>query len=215
MNQNRSSAFNLESAMSLMIGYFKTSLSHEAKQQYVVQIGYIPREAMDDIASKIMAERRPSSGNFPTIQEIRNYWFLWQRENPQKVVNTRKQIIPCESCNGTGLLRFKGPIPHNEGRPYYDKPMQLICWCGNCENWKRHVNNIDGDRRYTKQEIIDKGWKLWPYDRSNEKRSIPNMIDDIGESIKPVFEDYSDPKWNDRRIELQNQAQQLQDEIPF
>lgn len=218
-NQNMDSE-GIKNAMSGLIQYFKASLSDEAKHQYLKQIGYIPKVAIDEIAELIVAERRPTPANFPTIQEIKGKWYQWQKDHPDKVDRRAKAIIPCDSCRGSGLLHFRGLMPcSDDGKPYWIKPQEVAAWCGDCENWKRHANSIEGDRRYTKQYIIDKGWSLWPY---NKHPKIKGGIKDMANAIGKPVEKLSDDEWNKRVSELKKQATEIApkeyegvDDIPF
>lgn len=200
--------------------YFKTSLTDDQKYQYQKTLQFIPGIALQDIAESLISERRPTPGNFPTINEIKRAWYEWRKMHPEKVERKQTQPIPCDSCSSTGLISFKGPIPLAEsGLRLYDFKPTLTCICGECENWKRHVGNIDGDRRYTKQYILDQGWELWPFTEHRKKyRNIKDMAYDVGEKVKDNFEadDFSDPRFNERRQVLRDQAIELiQDEVPF
>lgn len=208
---------NIKNAMRELVAFFKANLSDDAKYQYLKQLAHIPKDAMDDISLRIISERRPSSGNFPTIQEIKSAWYDWQRDNPQKVFKPAQRIIPCDSCGGMGYLVFKGMRPYIENdekkrKFFYAHMAQFSAWCGDCENWKRHTNNIDGDRRYTKNFILDHGWFLWPF--ANWPKVDGGLKEMTGKIGKPFpkstgYEDYSTPKWQQRMEFLREQAAEL------
>jgi len=218
MNQNQNMASNIDTAMGTMIGYFKTALSSDAKYQYLKQIGYIPKMAIDDISEIIISERRPTAANFPTIQEIKSHWYRWQQDHPGKVSQRNRSVIPCDSCLGSAILRFRRQIPiTQDGIPLYSKSTQLSAWCGDCENWKRFVNNIEGDRRYTKQYILDNGWLIWPYQVMPKiKGGIKEMVDMVGKPVDKLT--LSDKERLSRTEELKQQAAEItqeQEAIPF
>lgn len=211
--------------MSTLVKYFCVrNFPDAARDAYNRELSHLPVEAMDWIVESIVRDRRPTSGNFPTIREIKDTWYEWQRQNPNKVIKPNQTVKPCGSCGGTGFLLFKGPMPCIENDAgqlrYYDKPPQLVAWCEDCENWKRHANNIDGERRYTKRYILDQGWELWPYGNQKPRKNLKDMISNVGMHIESEPKDFSDLRWNDRRVELAKQAAALitnapTEEVPF
>lgn len=127
-------------------------------------------EFIPDIAIPWIKEQLEELDSIPrNIPKLfKKYWFDYQRTHKDKIVHIKEK---CDDCHGLGYHYF------SKLEYIYNPPMRntYIARCASCQNWKNvfgrdAIENTRGHpdwkpiEAYTKQQIIDNGWKFVPHD---------------------------------------------------
>jgi len=184
----------------LMI-YFKNKLVEDQVDHFFQQLRHIPSAAWHDIATRICDDRRPAQSNFPTVNEIKQGWYVWQQEHPEKIL--KFQPKPCDDCGSGGLLWYDMIW---DGRKY-----QVMVGCAACQNWRAHFNDVNFLRFRRRADLESQGIEVLP--KRYDKLIKPDKsVEELAAGIGTVTSD------RQQRIEaLKQQAQGLLDieEPPF
>jgi hypothetical protein len=107
---------------------------------------------MQDIAERIIDEQPPTPGRFPTVNQVRQHWFSWLSNHPEKAQPEHR--APCNECDGRGFLWGRKLI---EGMQY-----DFAFRCRYCENWKRNVNDQSPILFSSKANLYRTGYEVRP-----------------------------------------------------
>lgn len=191
---------------------------HELANVYFQRCQRIPGRLFSPIVDEIIDNFK----NFPTPQEIKNEYFRYLDDHPEK--KAKKQITPCDYCNGLGWLEYLATEPGHNFFDYKNGKLVAakyarVARCGYCNNWQAQgvpahfplwtVENIEsrglelsGSTKYRTETI-----------RSDKKIQLKSLNTCVSMTAKKM------PKVNiDSRVyDLRKQAATLrnQDEIPF
>jgi len=172
--------------------YFNYSKSPNKNQMalWYEDVRFIPDVAMGFIFKSLKKlEQLPR--NFP--KTFIALWYDYRKMNPDKTVTDYEY---CDDCYGHGVHMLKMP----DNMYYPPKMITYVVRCSRCDNWKSKLGSlaetggnigvegrpfgvwINPVPRFTKQEIIDRGWEYLPLSNPKAKRAL-------GELPKVEFED--------------------------
>lgn len=148
----------------------------------------IPKGPLQDIVERIIENKAPNPGNFPTTRDIKNEWFIWKKDNPHQVITYEK--TECKFCYSTGFLWFKAVSKITE------LEAEHVCRCGSCENWKGEANPKVMSR-FTRAYLEGKGLKLFPYWKHvdpDRYKNVKEAVSSIGQPIPKTPKKYEGPR---------------------
>lgn len=163
----------------------------------------------------MIEKKKPQASNFPTIEDLKTAWFQWRRDHPEQSISNF-QPTKCDSCRSSGIISFKHKEPE---LPSGYKEMS--CICGDCENWRKHFNSIEGWLCLNLSQIKARGWIVWPYQGNRPKRTHIKPIKDLFESIPELNEESQMKRINELKqqvnniIDLPEPNPEFDDQIPF
>lgn len=185
---------NFESELNKIRQYFKAQLSDFHISLYYDKLKFIPGVAWGDIVDTLIEEKKPTPAYLPTINELKNAWYIWRKNHPEQS-KMSFDIKPCNSCHSFGMFSFRMP---KEGYP--QGYIEMSCICSDCDNWRMYFNNIEMYMVSSPAKIKAKGWIVWPYEGHRQKMTKP--VKDMFESIP----DLNDKAQIKRINELKQQA---------
>jgi len=142
------------SKLNIFYGLEKT-VSSRRLELWLDDVTNIPKESLDFIYKKIIQGKDTIPRNLPKY--IKQYFLEWRFANPDKQINPDAQKTPCEDCFGKGILWFKKKSV--DGFKY-----ELAARCGHCRNWIRHVGNSRDLPLRIREDLINQGYEVYPYD---------------------------------------------------
>jgi len=192
---------NFDSNTKRLTNWFNRNFKEAQLGILYSQIKYIPDLAYEDIVNAIIEEAK----YFPTIVDIKNKFYQWRRDHPDKAIS--HQRTHCKDCLGEGLLHIHVSI---HGHIYVQ-----VARCIACDNWRQHFAADSPVSFYRRSELEAMGITVEPdlelYKHLPKKKT---SINKMAEGVGQVYD--FEQKQVAHATKVKEQAKEmLQDEIPF
>ena len=137
---------------------------HKKEEAWFTRLKFIPSEPWEVIIDGLYETAKMP----PTIGEIKQAYFDWLRENPDREHKPSKEPQYCPDCCGRGVFDVRVPDP------MYGRRGALEHWCCSaCENWRRMhpggETGVDSDKRRYRLKFARLIEIDVPIERPNEK----------------------------------------------
>jgi hypothetical protein len=185
------------------------------------EVRHIPKEAFDWIINQRLKAKKWRYGNFPTVDDICKGYWLWQKENPEKIV--RRQLVPCDECEGTGMIYYKYQDPLYVGMFL----SETFAYCSKCDNYLYYTGGNPENKalkwqgRANREQLRAEGYEPLPRPKVIGKPSM-SIKEAANIATKSVDTLPTEKDKHDKLQELQNQAEEIkkkewqpEDDIPF
>jgi len=195
--------------------YFRytTMPDSETIRSWHDKIKFVPIIALPWIIDRIQ-EMDSLPRNIPKL--IKELWFQYRRENPEKAV---QDIQDCGGCGSQGFF-----LVERLNNMYYP-PMKtsMMVLCSECGNWRRHFgdNMLKLCARRNRQELIDLGFDILETDGTYAGRKLKEnvfKVRDVGSLAAKVGKKVEDSKPGYTPEDIYNfksQYQGAEEDIPF
>jgi hypothetical protein len=156
---------------------YKNPPTSDEIAEWLLEVEFIASEALPWIFSNIKSSINTLPRNLP--RTLNDQWYRYLDAHPEKF--TKAEELPdynCPECHGGGVLHFRAPdLSNKENTLIYT----YVAICNSCRaSWKKfgkiqHEGIPDGPyiepmMRFTKQEILDRGYKFLEAENPYAKR---------------------------------------------
>ncbi len=142
--------------MTRLCRFFRVTATDSLKRE-LERLRHIPPNALSDVVDGFVTSRRPTPGQFPTVNEISMEWYQLRKDHPEKCAPT-EEWTPCKGCGGSGFVTFRQLVALTLRE--YD----VTARCGECRNWRNSVSEQTMPAIAVRADIERRGIEVWPYE---------------------------------------------------
>ena len=144
--------------------FFGKRINESQHLLYYDELKNIPTQIFEKIVSDIIRTKKPMPSNFPSIDELRQAWYVWLQAHPEKQVRVERPW--CDECGGTGYIEIWFQSEDKGTRGFVIDGHKVALWyntilpCAMCNAYRDIFPHARDLKRYTREVALQEGFLL-------------------------------------------------------